>query len=269
MEDATKYQSLNRQSWNLRTAAHWTGDFYDVKGFIEGKEVLKSIELDLLGDLAGMKILHLQCHFGQDSIALARHGAEVTGIDLSDDAIAKANELANACGQSVKFICCDIYELPNHLNETFDIVFTSYGTIGWLPDLDKWANVIQYFLKPGGQFIFADFHPSVWMFDDDFKYVSYNYFNDGPIIETQTGTYGDKSADFSTTYVMWNHGIAEIFTALTNAKLNIDVVQEFDYSPYDCFRHTEEFESGKFRIRHLGNRIPMVLALRAAKPEAI
>jgi SAM-dependent methyltransferase len=209
--------------------------------------------------------LHLQCHFGQDSIALARHGAQVTGIDLSDDAIAKAIELADACGQSVKFICCDIYDLPNQLNETFDIVFTSYGTIGWLPDLDKWANVIRHFLKPGGQFIFADFHPSVWMFDDDFKVVSYNYFNDGPIVETQTGTYGDKTADFSTTYVMWNHGIAEIFTALTNAKLRIEIVQEFDYSPYDCFPHTEEFEPGKFRIQHLGNRIPMVLALNARK----
>jgi SAM-dependent methyltransferase len=156
-------------------------------------------------------------------------------------------------------------DLPNQLNETFDVVFTSYGTIGWLPDLDKWANVIRHFLKPGGQFIFADFHPSVWMFDDDFKDVSYNYFNDGPIVETQTGTYGDKTADFSTTYVMWNHGIAEIFTALTNAKLRIEIVQEFDYSPYDCFRHTEEFEPGKFRIQHLGNRIPMVLALNARK----
>jgi len=102
MKDATNYQSLNRKSWNLRTAAHWTGDFYDVKGFIDGKEVLKSIELDLLGDLSGKKILHLQCHFGQDSIALARHGAQVTGIDLSDDAIAKAIELADACGQSAK-----------------------------------------------------------------------------------------------------------------------------------------------------------------------
>ena len=269
MEDTTNYQSLNRQSWNLRTAAHWKGDFYDVQGFIEGKEVLKSIELDLLGDLAAKKILHLQCHFGQDSIALARHGALVTGIDLSDDAIAKANELNHSCEQAVQFICCDIYDLPKHLNETFDIVFTSYGTIGWLPDLDKWANVIQHFLKPDGQFVFADFHPSVWMFDDDFKDVSYNYFNDGPIIETQMGTYGDKSADFSTTYVMWNHGVAEIFNALTKAKLRIEVIQEFDYSPYDCFRHTEEFEPGKFRIKHLENRIPMVLALMAMKPEAI
>lgn len=269
MEDAKNYQSLNRQSWNLRTAAHWKGEFYDVPGFIDGKEVLKSIELDLLGDLSGKKILHLQCHFGQDSIALARHGAVVKGIDLSDQAISKAKELNHTCGQDVHFICCDIYDLPNQLNETFDIVFTSYGTIGWLPDLDKWANVIQHFLKPGGQFVFADFHPSVWMFDDDFKDVSYNYFNDGPIIETETGTYGDKSADFSTTYVMWNHGVAEIFNALNNAKLQIEIIQEFDYSPYDCFRHSEEFEPGKFRIKHLENRIPMVLALRAMMPEAI
>lgn len=265
MEKMPNYQSLNRESWNLRTEAHWEGEFYDVEGFIQGKEVLNSIELDLLGDISGKKILHLQCHFGQDSIALQRRGALVTGVDLSDRAIDKANELNHLCGTSVNFICCDLYDLSAHLHETFDIVFTSYGTIGWIPDLNKWAAIISHFLKPGGTFVFADFHPAVWMFDDDFKEVGYNYFNDGPIVETQTGTYGDKSADFSTTYVMWNHSVAEIFNALTNSKINVQELHEFDYSPYDCFRHTEEFEPGKFRIKHLGNRLPMVLALKATK----
>jgi len=265
MEKMPNYQSLNRESWNLRTEAHWKGEFYDVEAFIHGKEVLNSIELDLLGDIVGKKILHLQCHFGQDSIALQRRGGLVTGVDLSDRAIEKANELNVLCGTSVNFMCCDLYDLPAHLHETFDIVFTSYGTIGWIPDLNKWAAVIAHFLKPGGTFVFADFHPSVWMFDDDFKEVGYNYFNDGPIVETQTGTYGDKSADFSTTYVMWNHSVAELFNALMDSKINVQELHEFDYSPYDCFRHTEEFELGKFRIKHLANRIPMVLALKAIK----
>src|SRR5690606_20725019 len=120
-------------------------------------------------NLKDKKVLHLQCHFGQDSISLARLGASVVGVDLSDKAIEQAQHIAQELNADARFICCDIYDLPKHLNEQFDIVFTSYGTIGWLPDLDKWASVIHHFLKPGGQFIFAEFHPVVWMFDNDFK----------------------------------------------------------------------------------------------------
>ncbi|MFK7786603.1 MAG: class I SAM-dependent methyltransferase, partial [Crocinitomicaceae bacterium] len=162
------YLEKNKLSWNRRTEVHVDSEFYDNESFINGRSSLNSIELELLGDLAGKKILHLQCHFGQDTISLSRMGAEVVGIDLSDEAIRTAQKLATKTGQSTKFVCCDVYDLPNHLTEKFDIVFTSYGTIGWLPDLDKWANVVQHFLRPGGEFIFAEFHPVVWMFDDDF-----------------------------------------------------------------------------------------------------
>ncbi len=263
--DQFDYLNRNKASWNKRTPVHVGSEFYNNQAFIAGKSSLNSIELDLLGDLSGKKILHLQCHFGQDSISLSRMGAEVTGVDLSDQSIETAQNLAKRTGQSTKFICADVYDLPNHLDEKFDIVFTSYGTITWLPNLDKWANVIQHFLKPCGQFVFTEFHPVVWMFDDDFTKVGYNYFNDGPIIETEEGTYADPDADLKMEYVTWNHGMSEVITSLIEAGLTIKEMLEFDYSPYNCVRHMEEFEIGKYRIKHLGNNIPLVYSLRAEK----
>ncbi|MFT5725784.1 MAG: ubiquinone/menaquinone biosynthesis C-methylase UbiE [Bacteroidia bacterium] len=260
------YLSINKTAWNSKTPVHYKSAFYDNEAFLKGKNSLKSIELELLGDIIGKKILHLQCHFGQDSISMARMGADVTGVDLSDESVKKANELAALAKTPCRFIECDIYSLPEVLDEQFDIVFTSYGTIGWLPDMTKWAKVIDTFLKPGGQFIFAEFHPVVWMFDDEFFEVGYNYFNAEVIHETQDGTYTDQDADITQEYVMWNHDLGEVLTALLAQKLIIQSFNEFNYSPYDCFGNTEEYEPGKFRIKHIGNNIPMVYSLLATKP---
>ena len=163
------YKEIHRKSGNQRVDVHMDSEFYDMKGFLSGKSSLNSIELELLGDIRGKEILHLQCHFGQDTISLARTGAIATGVDLSDKAIQKAQELASQCGVEASFIQCDIYDLPKHLDRQFDIVFTSYGTIGWLPDLDKWAGIVSRYLKPKGKFVFVELHPVVWMFYDDFK----------------------------------------------------------------------------------------------------
>lgn len=265
MEIQHDYLAKNKASWNKRTAVHVDSDFYNNQAFMDGKSSLNAIELALLGNVSGLKILHLQCHFGQDSISLSRLGASVTGVDLSDQAIETARALAKKTKQSTKFICCDIYDLPNHLNEEFDIVFTSYGTIGWLPDMTKWANIVQQFLKPCGKFVFVEFHPVVWMFDDDFSKVAYNYFNDGPIVETESGTYADRDASIESEYVMWNHSMGEVISALLSSGLELQDVQEYDYSPYPCFRHVDEFEPGKFRIEGFENRLPMVYSLKAKK----
>lgn len=155
----------------------------------------------------------------------------------------------------------DVYELPKLLNQQFDIVFTSYGTIGWLPDLDKWAKVITHFLKPGGKFIFAEFHPVVWMFDVNFEKIGYNYFKSEPIIEISSGTYADRDASIRPKTISWNHSLSEVFNALISNGIQIEEFNEYDYSPYNCFAHTEEFEQGKFRIKHIGSNIPMVYSL--------
>lgn len=265
MKQVTNYLTLNKQSWNNRVDIHMASEFYDMEGFLSGNTSLNPIELERLGNLHGKSVLHLQCHFGQDSISLARLGARVTGVDLSDKAIERARELANECAAAAKFICCDLYSLPDHLDETFDVVFSSYGTIGWLPELDKWAHIISRYLKPGGKFIFAEFHPVVWMFDDAFQNVNYNYFNDGPIIEKEKGTYANRKADLNQEFVTWNHAISEVLNSLLRSGLRIDSFDEFNYSPYNCFSETEEIAPKQFRIKHLKGQIPMVYALTASK----
>lgn len=265
MNPENDYISLNRQMWNDKVDYHLQSEFYDMPGFLAGNSSLKPLELALLGDVKGKKILHLQCHFGQDTISLSRLGAQATGVDLSDKSIDIARQIAAQLQTDTQFICSDVYDLPNHLSEEFDIVFTSYGTIGWLPDLDRWAKVVAHFLKPGGQFIFAEFHPVVWMFDYDFQSVGYNYFNSGAIVETTEGTYADTSAPIKNQNVSWNHPSSEVLNSLIQNGLAIDRFDEYDYSPYNCFNHTHEPEPGKFRIKHLENKIPMVFSIVAAK----
>ena len=168
MKKEENYIEINKQSWNNRLESHLKSDFYNIEGFLNGKTSLNEIELDLLGDVQGKNILHLQCHFGQDTISLGRLGANVTGIDLSDKAIESAIELSKKTKTASTFICCNIYDLPQQLEKKFDIVFTSYGTIGWLPDLDKWASIISSYLKPNGKLVFVEFHPVLWMYNDNF-----------------------------------------------------------------------------------------------------
>jgi SAM-dependent methyltransferase len=265
MNPEHNYIEINRKAWNNRTDTHLNSEFYNQKGFLNGDTSLNEIELNLLGNIKGKSILHLQCHFGQDTISLERLGATVTGIDLSDKAIDSAKQIAKEIHSNANFICCDIYDLPNHLEKTFDMVFTSYGTIGWLPDLNKWAGIVSKFLKPKGQFIFVEFHPVVWMFDYNFDKIGYRYFNSGPIVETNRGTYADKTADLTISDISWNHSIGEVVNSLIYNGLEINSLEEYDYSPYNCFNKTVEFEPRKFRIAHLDNKIPMVYSITAVK----
>ena len=265
MQENKDYININKETWNNKVAVHIDSDFYDMKGFLNGKSTLNAIELELLGKVKGKRILHLQCHFGQDTMTFSRMGANATGVDLSDKSIEKAREINAKLNLDATFVCCDIYDAPKFINEKFDIIFTSYGTIGWFPNLDKWAKVISHFLKPDGKFVMADFHPVVWMFDNDFKEIFYNYFNFEEIIEEETGTYADKNASLSSKTITWNHPISEILNALITNSLELICFNEYDYSPYNCFNQTEEFEPNKFRIKHLENKIPMVYSIAAIK----
>lgn len=266
MQDKTEnYLNLNRAAWDARVQHHLKSDFYNQQDFMAGKNSLNPIELALLGDLKGKKVLHLQCHFGQDSISLARLGAAVTAVDFSPEAISAGREIAKELAVELDFICCDVYELPKHLQETFDYVFTSYGVLGWLPDMQRWAEVVAHFLKPNGQLVLVEFHPIIWMFDDDFQLLTYRYFKSEAIIETYNGTYADREAPITVEEVSWNHALSEILGALLGKNLKIKVFQEFDYSPYGCFPGMEEVEASKFRFKRWGNRLPLLYALVAEK----
>lgn len=262
------YQSTNRDAWNKRVAAHLESEFYDIEGWKAGKTSLNDIELELLGDVSGKSILHLQCHFGQDTLSLARIGADVVGVDLSDKSIEAARKLNNELGLNAEFIESDVLELIGKIDRQFDMVFTSYGTIGWLPDLDKWAKVIAHHIKPGGKLVFVEFHPVVWMFDDAFEKIEYRYFKDEPIIETNADTYTENAEMVEKTEMSWNHGLAEVFRALENNGLILRSFDEFDYSPYNCFAGMKQLEDRKFIIEKHGNKLPLVYSLTATKRQS-
>ncbi len=264
-EAIEKYISYNKLSWNQRTEAHFASEFYDVKSFLAGKSSLQNIELELLGDVKGKSILHLQCHFGQDSISLARMGASVTGIDFSDAAIDKAKTLARDAQADLEFICCDVYDLPNHLSKKYDIVFTSYGTIGWLPDLDKWAKVIEHFLLPKGKLIFVEFHPFMWIWDSAFNEIKYSYFNKEAIHEVEKGTYAEKESTFEHETISWNHPLTDVIGSLFKQDLILSSFKEYNFSPYDCFPNSKKDASGMYYLEKFGHKIPMVYSLVAER----
>jgi 2-polyprenyl-3-methyl-5-hydroxy-6-metoxy-1,4-benzoquinol methylase len=266
MQHYQHYFESNKNLWNQRTVVHKDSSFYDVASFLQGKSSLTEIELRELGAVSGKKILHLQCHFGMDSLSLARMGAAVTGMDLSDTAIEEARKLNQQVSLDAKFICCNVYDLKDHLDEPFDIVFTSYGVIGWLPDLDKWAEIIAHYVKPGGFFYMAEFHPVVWMLDEEFKEVKYYYHNQETIVMEAQGTYTDRYAAIQGKEYSWNHSISEVLNALLSKKLQLEFFNEYSYSPYPCFRNVIQGSDGNWRVKGLEDKIPMVYSLKASKP---
>lgn len=246
--------------WNDRVEPHLKSEMYDLPSFMKGKSSLNEIELDLLGDIKGKRILHLQCHFGMDSLSLARMGARVTGLDFSETAIDQARKLNTELGLDAEFICSDVLKADVYLKDNYDIVFTSYGTITWLPELGKWAEIVAKSLKKGGLFIMAEFHPVVWMFDDDFNEVFYGYFNSGPIIEDVEGTYADRDANLQHTFVGWNHATDEVLTSLLDTGLQLRKFREYDHSPYAIFKDTVKTKSG-YMVKGLENKLPLVYSM--------
>ena len=259
--DTTKWLDINRDSWDQRAKTHLNSDFYDLDGFKKGKNTLNSIEIGLLGNIENKKILHLQCHFGLDTFSLEQLGARVVGIDFSPLSNSYAADIKKEMGYTADFFCSNIYDLDLRNSHDFDMVFCSYGICGWLPDLNKWAQIISKHLKSGDTFTIVDFHPSVWMFDDDFKNISYSYFNNKPYVEVENGSYASKNNKEEITSIWWNHSLSEIITSLMDNKMDLLSFKEYDYSPYDCFSHTVEISKGKYRIKHLGANIPMVYSL--------
>lgn len=262
---AQDYLSTNRTLWNNKIDVHLRSAFYDLDGFRAGKSSLQDIELEQLGDIRGKKVLHLQCHFGQDTLSLARLGAQVTGLDLSDKAIDAARKLARELNLEARFVCGDVFEADRLLEgETFDLIFTTYGVLGWLPELQSWGRVIGRLLRPGGELLLVEFHPVIWLFDDNFERVAYPYFNRGPIVEESIGTYADRDAPLRDASYSWPYAFCDIFSALLGNGMQIEDFREYDYSPYDCFLNTVPMEKG-FQIRGMEGNMPMVFSVRARK----
>ena len=264
MEEKDAFE-INRRMWNARVPLHLASRMYDVESFVDGRNSLTALDLELLGEVAGRSVLHLQCHFGQDTISLARMGAKVTGLDISDAAIAEARRLTELCRVEASWVLSNVIDPIPALDGRFDIVFTSFGTIGWLPDLKPWAANIRRYLKPGGRLVFVEFHPVVWMFDNEFTRIAYSYFNRQTIVEEEQGTYADRDADIKLESHSWNHGLDDVLNSLLGEGLRIERFIELDGSPHDCFAHTVKGKDGMYRIKGMEGLLPMVYGLSAVR----
>jgi SAM-dependent methyltransferase len=263
--DYQQYFNANREGWDKRAMVHKDAAFYDLPSFKAGKTSLNAIELKALGNVTGKKLLHLQCHFGLDTLSWSREGAVVTGIDFSEEAINTAKALSAELGIRADFFCCNVYDVPDVAPGPYDIVFTSYGVIGWLPDLDQWAAVISGSLKPDGLFYMVEFHPVVWMMDENFEKIKYHYHNEGVIIQQQAGTYADPLAPISYTEYSWNHSLAEVLNALIRNGLEILEFNEYSYSCYNCFNHVVQGKDGYWRVKGMEDKLPMMYSVKARK----
>ena len=267
-----KFQTGNQKLWDEWTEIHIHSDFYDLESFKAGRCTLKSIEIEELGDVTGKSLLHLQCHFGLDTLSWARLGAEVTGVDFSERAISFARQLSNELKIPANFVHSDIYELPGLLDGEFDIVFSSYGVLSWLPDLARWGEVITHFLKPGGTFYIVEFHPFFYVFDDSDDVeklrVAYPYFETKKPLEIPVrGSYADRSARISQAISYeWVHSMSEILNSLTSAGLRIEFLHEFPYSVHPQVPPLMvEGEDGWWRLKDARLDLPLMFSLRAVK----
>jgi SAM-dependent methyltransferase len=254
----------NRDLWDGWTEIHRCSSFYDLPAFRAGASTLNPIELEAVGDVAGRNLLHLQCHFGLDTLSWARLGAHVTGVDFSSRAIELARSLAVELGIDAEFTCADVCDLPADWNSRFDTVFTSYGVLPWLPDLLPWAQTIARVLRPGGSFHIVEFHPIATMLDDDGRHLRHPYFHSvEPMKAELEGSYADPAAPFTHTSFEWAHSLSEIQMALMEAGLEIQGFHEYPYSPYGCYPYLEERSAGRWMVRDSEIDLPLVFRIHA------
>ena len=234
----------NRRAWDRRAELHLGSDFYDVPGFKAGRCSLNSIERDALGDVSGRSVLHLQCHFGQDTLSLARLGAKATGVDFSAESVRIAEQLRDEMALEADFFCEDVLKLE--LGRKFDVVYTSYGVLTWLNDLDEWAARVDAHLAPGGEFHLVEFHPTFMMFDFGSRNLAYHYFQHH-YREEVAGSYAVTDDDSKHVEHFWTHSLSEVLTPLLKRGFQLLEFEEYDYSPYGCFQGMVEESAGKWR----------------------
>lgn len=270
----TDWRETNRANWDERVAIHLKADSYDLTPLRAGRGVLHPIEEAEIGPVEGLRILHLQCHFGRDSLTLAQRGADVVGLDFSGPAVAAAQDLAAELGLTprARFVQADLYDAPADVDGEFDLVFTTWGTIGWLPDITRWAQVVAHFLKPGGALYFADSHPAAQVFDDETaagdgwpgRFVP--YFTHGALQFDEASDYADAEARLQNTRtVEWMHGLGDVVGALISAGLQLEFLHEHAQVPWRMFGCLVPAPGGMYRWPDK-EWLPLAYSLKARKP---
>jgi SAM-dependent methyltransferase len=267
----------NQALWDAWTRIHVPSQFYDVASFRDGRDPIRLTdeEREEVGPVAGRTLLHLQCHFGLDTLSWARLGATVTGLDFSGEAVAAARALAADLGIPATFVQSNVYEAPAALEGQFDIVYTSRGVLGWLPDIEGWARVVAHFVRPGGTFYITEIHPVAQVFAEDNVApgelrLAYPYWSHRePISFAAQGSYADRNAPTDgLTEHGWDHSLGEIVTSLIDAGLRIEFLHELPFVEWPL-PFLVEGDDGRFRLpADAGGELPLFFSLRATKPES-
>ena len=278
MSSLDPYREANRARWDESVAVHAASEFYGVDRFLDGESTLLPLDLEEVGDVAGKSLLHLQCHFGLDTLSWARLGAEVVGVDFAPSAIETARAIAERAGLRAEFVESELYASPEVLTDrlgTFDIVYVNLGALCWLPDVAGWARVCSVFLREGGTLYVRDVHPVTQTLDDEAPMgelrLRYPYFETAePLRWSGDGDYTDPTATFEhQVSYEWNHGIGEIVTAVIGAGCDIDFLHEQDWTVYRALPWLVEAERGVWRLPDVegkqDQRLPLMFSLRATK----
>lgn len=265
--------ATNQRLWDGWTDLHMSGTDYDVAGFLADptSRPFDRVTGGVIGDVAGKRLLHLQSHIGIDTLRLALAGAiDVMGVDFSPKSVAAARSLAAQLGLPVTFVESDVTDLPPEVPEgVFDVVYTSYGTIGWLPDLEPWGRMIASRLTPGGVFHIIDIHPFLTVFDDFAENpplkVIYPYFSREPMYFEEHGSYADRDADFVADSYEWQHTMSEIVGSLVNAGLRIERLEEYPVIAWKALDFMEQDDEGFWRLPEGAGDIPLMFSITARK----
>jgi SAM-dependent methyltransferase len=272
----TDYLEINRANWDERAAPHAASPGYPVQQLIDDPGHLSEVvrfDLPRLGDVAGLRGVHLQCHIGTDTISLSRLGARMTGLDFSGESLAQARSIAARAGADIPFVQTDVYSARDALEGDFDLVFTGVGAIGWLPDIRRWAQTVASLLAPGGRLFIREGHPVLWSLDydrtDGLLSITEPYFEQKePQIWDEPGTYVESDHEFKNTVTHeWNHGLGEIVTAVLDAGLVLTGLEEHQSVPWEAMPgRMRDIGGGEWQLIDKPSRLPHTYTLQARKP---
>jgi SAM-dependent methyltransferase len=267
------WRETNRARWDERVAIHTASDFYDQERFRRVRDVLRDFEVAEVGDVTGRSLLHLQCHFGQDTLSWAHRGAaRVVGLDFSEPAVEAARELAAELGYGpdrAAFVAADVYDAAEAVPDaSYDIVYTGIGALNWLPDLERWADTAASLVAPGGFLYLAEFHPLTDTLDDGTgARIVHDYFSRDAWVDEVPGTYTDFDAPtVNNRSVEWQHPLGDVVSALAGAGLRIDFLHEHDMTMFQRFAALRRGDDGYYRFPGDRPRVPLMYSLRASRP---
>jgi SAM-dependent methyltransferase len=274
----TDYRDVNRANWDERAPAHAASAGYAVDQYVADPGFLSHVvrfDQPLLGDVAGLRGVHLQCHIGTDTISLSRLGARMTGLDFSAASLEQARDIARRAGADVDFVHSDVYDAVDALGgQTFDLVFTGIGALCWLPSIERWAEVVATLLRPGGRLFIREGHPMLWALDetdaDAPLHVAFPYFETPePLVWDDPTTYVETDVELvHSTSHSWNHGLGEVVTALLSQGLRLTQLVEHRSVPWDALPGLLDHDPAddEWRLRDRPERVPLTYTLQAVKP---